>query len=132
MKNLFLTCILAMSASSLTSAAEPTPSTPLTPSRPGIIYHDCSPIEAELEQMADQMKVKRQECDGIYQELLELTKLKKEAETKAQLPNSTVEDGYAYFNLSQTWSRKAKDYNTCDDQLWAIFRERANLMSKCK
>lgn len=132
MKTIILTFAFAMSASGFTNAAEPTPSTPIKRSHPGITYHDCSPVQAQLDQMARQLDEKRQECDGIYQELKNLNTKKMEAQARAQLPDSTVEDGYAFFNASQTLSAQAKVYNACDDQWWEIFRARANLLSKCK
>ena len=131
MKNLIIysvlaTSVLAASVSAVAQVGAP----PATTS--AITNKDCSAIKVQWDAMGIELKNKQNECDAIHKELLSLSQIQQEAEAKANQPNSTVEDGYAYFNARQATSVKAKEYNACSDQWWVIFRGRANLTSKCK
>ena len=126
MKTFILFCVLAVSVSAVAQIGEPAPTTS------AITYKDCSAIKVQWDAMGIELKNKQSECDAIHKELLSLSQKQQEAETKANQPNSTVEDGYAYFNAREATSAKAKENNACSDQWWEIFRARADLTSKCK
>lgn len=124
MKKLILFYVLAASITALASDREPTANFSGA--------KDCSSIQAQWDQMGLEYAAKRKECDTIHDELVDLVHKRVEAYDKANLPNATVEDGYAYYSSYQEERKKAHEETICSDQAWAINRARADLTLQCK
>ena len=128
MKTLILIYVLVVSISAMADG-QPTPA----PGLNGIIVsRDCPELLAPLQKNESDLAAKQKECDGIHKELLDLHQKKMDAEAKVDAPNSTVDDGYAYYNARQAESAKGKEVNNCSDQWWKIFDAHADIIASCR